>query len=134
MRIKNLSIISVGGNKEACTVEISESPPWVLVFNSEAFGTIQCGGVDLFECLISLRRILEKRGFNILCQGARSNVISSRMTKQMSGGRLAYLTQMGEPAKEANLVDIFEPALETDIGSIEEQKTYQQSWLDMFSK
>ena len=79
-------------------------------------------GVDLFECLISVRADLEAQSLLLCCQGAKKNVSPSGMTRQMSNGRLAYLLPVGRPVSDEDLVDVFAPAECSEVVSIADQK------------
>jgi hypothetical protein len=77
--------------------------------------------IDLLECLKAFRRDLEGMGMLLCCQGARVNVLSSGMVRQMTDGRLAYSLQAGKEASDDDLVDIFAPADCSDVVTLEEQ-------------
>ncbi|MEW1568938.1 hypothetical protein AB0454_39020 [Streptomyces sp. NPDC093509] len=77
--------------------------------------------VDLLECFKSARRDLENRGLLLCCQGARSNVFPSGMTRQMTDGRLAYSLEAGKELSDDDLVDIFAPADCSEVVSLEDQ-------------
>ncbi|GAA2523150.1 hypothetical protein GCM10010201_21800 [Pilimelia columellifera subsp. columellifera] len=79
-------------------------------------------GVDLFDCLLSVRAELESKNLLLCCQGARSNVTPSGMTRQMSNGRLAYLLPPEGPISDEDLVDIFAPADCAEVVSVADQK------------
>lgn len=100
---------------------MSENPP-VIIARVGGDEEQRFSGVDLFDCLLSLREALEGRGLLLCCQGARRNVSPSGMTRQMSNGRLAYLLRPEVRASDDDLVDIFAPADCADVASIAEQK------------
>lgn len=81
----------------------------------------------MFEALIALRLLLERRGGCLLCAGARTNVFPSSMSRDMGGGRMAYVLRLGEPALE--LVDIFASAERSQVGTVEEQRAFQSLWM-----
>lgn len=52
------------------------------------------------------------------------------MSRQMSGGRKAYIMQLGKQAKMDDMVDIFDAASDYSVVvSVEEQKKFYQKWL-----
>ncbi len=91
-------------------IEITTSTPWELRLLSESEKEIEysCKGTDLFECLTMLRsKYLEKKECFILCNGSRMDVYPSRMSRQMSGGKKAYVIRLGKQARRSDLIDIF---------------------------
>lgn len=87
-------------------------------------------GADLFDCLCLLRQWYEDRGSSILCNGARTDVFPSRMSRQMGRGRKAYVLTISKQARKEDLVDIFEPASAESVGTVSEQVAYYETWLD----
>lgn len=86
-------------------------------------------GDDLFEALTALRIALEKIGTLVLCMGARVEVFPSGMCRNMSGGRMAYVTREGCSPAATDLVDIFDRADRKQIGSVDEQLKFRDRWL-----
>ena len=85
-------------------------------------------GPDQFECLLRIRAELEPLGFHFLVNGARRNVWPSGMAREMGGGKQAYVLVLGQPGRP-ELVDIFEPADESQIALVQEQRDFFQTWL-----
>lgn len=113
-----------GNNGPGIDVELvvlSENPA-VLQAKIGSNAVRDFSGVDLFECLLSVRAELESLGLLLCCQGARKNVSPSGMTRQMSNGRLAYLLPTKGPVSAEDLVDVFAPAACADVASIADQK------------
>ncbi len=117
-----------------CSIEFSTTPPWELRLLGETNGVVEysCKGEDLFDCLTELRlQNLEKRGSLILCNGARFDVYPSRMSRQMSGGRKAYIMRIGQPSRRTDLVDIFDPVEDfSSVATVAEQKDFYKKWLN----
>ena len=84
-------------------------------------------GDDLFICLEMLRR--RYPGVIFLCKGARKNVYPSRMSRQMAHGLVAYEYTMGKPAKNDNIVNIFEFDDKEISSTPDEQENNYQRWL-----
>ena len=59
---------------------------------------------DYFECLVSIRRSLEKNDLAICCQGARRDVWASGMARDMGAGLRAYVLKEGRNASVEDLV------------------------------
>jgi hypothetical protein len=87
-------------------------------------------GPDLFFALTLLRFYLEKQDIYLLCCGARIDVYPSGMNRDMSNGRVACVTRIGEFAEIEDLVEIFSPANFSEIGSVADQKAFHQKWID----
>lgn len=96
-------------------------------------GVVTSEAGDLFEALARLRRKLEPLGYRLLLNGARRNAWASGMARDMGGGRRAYLLTMGRPSRMEDLVDIFEPAPEAEVGTVEEQETFMRLWVESIS-
>jgi hypothetical protein len=62
---------------------------------------------------------VEPLGYRMLVNGARRNVWPSGM----GGGRKAYVLMLGLPGRP-DLVDIFQPAPESEIALVEEQRAF----------
>jgi hypothetical protein len=119
---------------EERSVEIMPAPCWEFVFSGVALGTRRFSADDLFEAMILLRLELEALGAQLLCGGARTDVFPSRMSRDMGGGRSAYLTRLGSPALPSDLVDIFDTAGVETVGSVQEQATFHNAWLASLRK
>lgn len=110
-------------------ISFSDSYPWVIEFTSHATQNIKCVNSDLFECLVDLRQEFSVKRYFLLCNGARVNVYPSPMSRDMGGARLAYSLTLGKQSKREDLVDIFDYAEFTDIGSVEEQRKFYHVWI-----
>jgi hypothetical protein len=71
--------------------------------------------LDLYKAMQSLREHLEAKGYQLLCAGARPDVMPSAMSRSMGGGRQAYVLRPGKQATE--LVDIFDYAEPAVVGT-----------------
>ncbi|UBV43061.1 hypothetical protein LAJ19_02215 [Deinococcus taeanensis] len=81
-----------------------------------------------FETLCVVRRKLEHDGLLLCVQGAMLGVYPSPMALSM-GARVAYRLTLGQPAKTADLVDLFEPV--DRLGStVDEQAQWYSLWLE----
>lgn len=85
---------------------------------------------DYFDCLLKIRETLDRNGLKILCNGARYDVYPSRMSRQMSMGIKAYVLVKGRQASEKDLIGIFDEAEPARIGTIEQQRSYYNEWLE----
>jgi hypothetical protein len=118
-----LQIFRQGDAPLGASIRIASEAPATIVFDAPAWSE-SIAGVDLFDCLLQLRAILESRGYLICCQGARRNVGPSGLTRQMSNGRLAYALSSGRVVSDEDLVDIFAPAPCDQVTTVADQKQY----------
>lgn len=116
------------GKIEDCVVKASESAPWAIYFSSNNFEEHNYKAVDLFGALKALRADLEKKSCKLLCNGSRKNIVVSGMSRQMSGGRMAYLIDGDSFSQGDELVDILEYAPPEEISSISEQESFYETW------
>jgi hypothetical protein len=81
---------------------------------------------DLYKAMQALRKHLEAKGGQLLCAGARPDVVPSGMSRDMGGGRRAYVIQLGKQATE--LVDIFAYADPAAVGTVQQQREFVEAW------
>jgi hypothetical protein len=133
--VKNISITDKRGQVFDVAIEWDQKDGFVLLhLVMDGLTGIKASKGDLFISLIEIRKVLEGRGLFILCLGSAINVYPSRMSRQMSKGLKAYKLKLGEPASPNDLVDIFDPAIEEEVGSISEQKDYFDKWIKSLRK
>ena len=112
--------VQVHGSEARGRLTIEDASPWQL--------RLECGGIqysseglDLFESLTSLRRQLEADGLALCVEGARSDVFPSGMSRQMSGGRMAYRIVRGRRSGPDDVVDVFDPTCCDSVVGVDEQ-------------
>jgi len=132
--IKNLKIRYSDGKTEECSIEIIQQPQWKLIYLGAGLQEQEFAGADLFDALVELRKTLEKIGIQLLCAGARRDVYPSGMSRDMSGGRKAYVTSLGRPALRTALLDIFDSADYELVGSVAEQQMFHEKWVASLRK
>lgn len=91
--------------------------------------TIEKEDETYFEALIKLRRDLEILNIKLLCKGCCKNVYPSGMILSMGTGRKAYTLILGKQAVKDTLVDIFDPCLADEYGTIEQQSEFFEAWI-----
>jgi hypothetical protein len=121
------------GTIEEWLLEISAEPPWTLKLNHPA-GAREFVADDLFAALAALRLELEQEGVQLLCAGSRIDVFPSAMSREMSAGRKAYVTRMGERASRADLVDIFDEAPLELVGRVDDQQAFHTKWFESLER
>lgn len=114
------------GQISSCRLRFPQYEPWYLVFEMPGREPINIESNDLFDCLCELRVILEEDGKQILCQGSRRNVYPSSMSREMSGGRVAYEHHLQQPTSVR--LDILDPAAGDDLATVAQQKEYIRQW------
>jgi hypothetical protein len=121
------------GVQAVAQVEIRQVLPaslWTLTVREIELNSQTFSGRDLFEAMIELRRALEATGALLLCAGARPEVFPSGMSRGMGGGRKAYVTRLGQPARRADLVDIFEAAEVNAVDTVDAQSDFHARWVE----
>jgi hypothetical protein len=83
---------------------------------------------DFFEALRSVRRQLETDGLVVCCQGARRDVWASGMDRDMGAGLKAHVLTIGTGVAREEVVDIFDPAEPTLVGTVAEQDMQFERW------
>lgn len=89
----------------------------------------ECTGRHFFECLTELRKKLENLGYIPLCNGSRIDVQIFRFDIEVLEGKNVHILTYGKiPTKEDKLY-IFDSAESFLVGSINEQESFYQQWL-----
>lgn len=117
----DLSAVDAGGVRVELQLQVSTPPPRVGIRLPGGVVRVY-EDVDLFECLLAIRRDFEHSGLRLCCQGARPNVSPSGLSRQMTDGRLAYVVERGRRPSDDDLVDIFAPADCDEVVTIEAQR------------
>lgn len=84
---------------------------------------------NFFSALQALRKELETKNIQIVCNGAAKNIYPSPMQMSMGSGRKAYKLSMGQQAKNSDVVDIFDCDENLDFVNLDEQSKYYSEWL-----
>lgn len=116
------------GKEFPIEIKIIENPNEILVHNSEIFGSNKFVGTDLFECLVQLRLFLEAQSIYVLCNGSRIDVYPSRLIRQMTNGRMAYILKSNTPVSSEFLVNIFDKTDANKVGTVKEQIEFYKNW------
>lgn len=83
---------------------------------------------NYFDALCRIREGLEIRGLRPFCYGSSRNVSPSNMSCQMCGGLRAYRMTLGRPAKQSDLVGIFDSGPDVEPVTVSEQQKYRDEW------
>ncbi len=128
-----LNILHADGSIESGDLELGQTsdrpPDCRLAFSSPRRASVAVESGDYFECLVDLRRTIEKEGGKVLCQGARRDVFPSPMQRRTAGGLSAYIQRLGEKAFEPDTVNVLDEAEADLVGTVEEQRAYHEAWL-----
>lgn len=114
---------------ETCNVDIAGTPPWKITFSGPSFDIKEFQAEDLFRACCLLREHLEQSGCSLLCNASRKDIVVSGMSRQMGGGRKAYVVSLGQPASKEDMVDIFDHAAADVVSTISEQKKFYTEWV-----
>lgn len=121
-----VKLVRLDGKIEDLVLRYSNQSPWLIESPFDSARMYE--GSDLFECLRSLRRELEKVGSRIICNGARIDCHPSRMSREMGGARNVYILRKGRQAAPDDVVDLFGDAPADRVGTVVEQETYYREW------
>ncbi|BCB74477.1 hypothetical protein GCM10022251_74000 [Phytohabitans flavus] len=91
-------------------------------------GAVRAVGRDLFYVLQLLRRQLEPSGWQVAVQGGRRTAWASGMQRNMTGGRRVYICELGREVKPREAVDLFAPAQDGDIDTVDAQLAFHEEW------
>jgi hypothetical protein len=86
-----------------------------------------------FDALLEIRRQSDAEGVLIECYGCSRTVYPSAMALDMGYGERAYKLHLGEKARSADLVSIFDTGADVDSTTIDVQRAYYEEWLESFS-
>lgn len=128
-QVKKINVMLSDRVIQECSIEYMDAYPWILkCFGLELKQHIFEGN-DLFESLTAFRQELESQGIQLLCAGARPDVYPSGMSRGMGGGKKAYITRLGQPALNNDLIDIFDYTEPDKVGTIDEQWAFHERWI-----
>ena len=125
-----IELVDDTGSVQPATVFVSETPTGELCVTLRwAGGELSASAQDAFTafCMVRVRLV----DFRLLprCFGACRNLGLSSMAYQMGRGLKGYLVRLGEPARLADLVRIFDKRPDMDLATVAEQKEFKQRWL-----
>ena len=89
---------------------------------------------DNVAALRSIRLQLEPDGLRLNCYGASRNFYASPMSIDMGAGEKGYRLKLGEQAKIASLVFIFDTGADVDPVTVAEQETFFEAWTKSISR
>lgn len=127
--IRELKVLFPDGSIRKSIIEIAEREPWEISLVQSDFGAHRFEGESLSHTLSLALEFMESINCKLLCNGARRNVVNSGMSRQMGGGRKAYVVYLGEQAKRENIVDIFDDADLSLVGTIAQQSEFYKEWV-----
>jgi len=125
---RQLKLLKSDGRMVECTASFDVSIDSAISISFEDKPAKVFEDEDLFKSMILIREHLKKEGTILLCNGARRDVYPSGMSRGMGKGRKAYTLVIGEQARKANLIDIFDYAEPSMIAGIESQLEYYEEW------
>lgn len=130
MKERIIKFLYLNGEISSITINYYyNSDTWIMELSFNGSQNTIVKGIDLFDCLRSLRSKLDPKGIKILCNGARVDAYPSGML-QGSGVPKVYINTMGKTASFENLVDLFDEAPAGKIGTVEEQREYHDKWIE----
>lgn len=116
-----LQTVDADGGTQDVIIQISDPSAALIELLDDHIRTV-IKGTDYLDCLIRVRRQLEREGRFLCCQGARPNVHPSGQLRQFTNGRQAYMLPSDAQNEAPATVDIFAPAVPGDVVSLEGQR------------
>jgi hypothetical protein len=109
---------------------INEDAPGGLVELTLTYseGLVTVRTEDFFHALQDIRRVIEPKGYRVLCYGASLDVYPSSMALDFGPGYKAYRLPADRPAEPEDLVYIFEWDPRVIPATVEEQEAYYHQW------
>lgn len=116
--------------KELTIQEESPDDEEMVLLEVTLLGETMCYKADnFFFALQELRKQLEEKNIQILCNGASEDVYPSPMQLSMGCGRKAYKNHLRKQAKNSDIVDIFGYDVNLNFVTIDKQQEFHNNWL-----
>jgi hypothetical protein len=116
------------GERAPVQLRITGHAPWRLEADGPT-GRLAGEGPDLFEACVALRELLERDGWLLEVQGARSDTYPSGMGRG-AGGQLVYVLRWAQPARLDDIVDTLAPLDDGRAATVAEQREYFERWAE----
>ena len=84
---------------------------------------------EFFSAMTTIREVIERPGYQLLCYGASQDVYPSPMILATGDGDKAYRLTMGRSARTVDLVSIFDSGPDVVPSTVSEQVNFYQRWL-----
>lgn len=121
---------SIQSGELAIRDEAATDPDRVELILNLAGRQFRAAAADGFEALILLRLELEPLGLALVCWGASLQVYPSEMSRSMGIGDSAYRLTLGQFARAADRVNIFESGPGLVVATVAEQEDFSRAWFD----
>jgi hypothetical protein len=125
----NVQLSDSKGAISAAELVFSTIQPWRMTLHLYGGREIVSTERDLFACMQKIRVDLEANGDRLLCNGARQDVYPSGMSRDMSGGLVAYVLTIGKRTTREDLVRITDFAPLEKTASVQEQEEFHKRWV-----
>ncbi len=122
-----------GGTKLSCQLSYwyyDKSDDYRLTVEIEGIPKKEFVSGDVLQCLCGVREFLREYDTILLCNGARLDAYPSRMSRQMGGGLTLYITTLGRPSLDSDMVDLFGEAPAEEIATVEDQRQFHRKWYE----
>ncbi|MER5947364.1 hypothetical protein ABT127_14955 [Streptomyces sp. NPDC001904] len=120
--------VQVDGQVVRWRLVVEGDGPWVLTLRSPAGSECSAEGDDVFDALRSMRAELAPRGVKVCCNGARVDVRPSGLAASQ-GSWVVYVLHRWRPVTVRDLVSTFDPCDPDQVGSVEAQDAYWETYL-----
>jgi hypothetical protein len=131
--MQKVQLLDPAGSVSEAELSFSVQKPWRMELRTQSGMEFISTARDLFASMQEIRTGLEVPGYKLLCNGARLDVFPSGMSRDMSGGMVAYVLTMGKYTTPEDIVRIIDPAAPEQIASVMQQEEFHKRWLDSFA-
>lgn len=131
--VRLIGVKKGAGQEIAAEVYFWEEDPdnkdFIRVLVRIAGKEITASAEDYFSALVTIRHVLEEEGLLIACYGSSRNVYPSPMLQSMGNGLRAYKLALGLPARQSDIVNIFDTDPDVEPAMVHEQEAFYKDWL-----
>ena len=124
-----LLVLQPSGEIANCLLTVQSSDVCSINLEGLSAGELKETASSLYDCLCSIRMKIEPQGFRLLCSASRIDAFSSPMLRQALAAKRVYILRMGFQARKEDLVDIFSPAAQEQVGTVTQQAVFLDKWL-----
>lgn len=121
---------SLQGGELTIRVRATNDPDRVQLILDLPDRQFRAVAVDGFEALIALRLELEPLGLAPVCWGASLQVYPSDASRSVGIGDSAYRLTLGQFARAADRVNIFDAGPGLVVATVAEQEDFSRAWFD----
>ena len=130
MNVKKVKLLNLNTNEEIpAKLEYTTTIPTKIILSFDD-KVVEAQADNLLDTLIDIRKQLNEKYLDILVNGSRRDISSSkRIREAFSGEKTYFIRQFGIGAGYEDILNIFDPIQKKELYTIDEQKEYHNLWL-----